>query len=153
MEKKKEIIERIREFNRFYTVLIGTLNTRFLGSDYSVTETRILFELISHGDCNAKDIITDLHIDKSYMSRIIKSFENKGLITKKVSEKDRRAYIIHLTDRGIEETQTLISRTNLQIGELISNLELDECNEICQAMDLITDYLSGNNEERKKSNE
>lgn len=153
MDNKKDVVERIREFNRFYTVLIGTLNTHFLDSEYSVTETRILFELTTHENCNAKNLIKNLHIDKSYMSRIIKSFEKKKLITKKISEQDHRAYTIRLTNKGKKEVTALIDRTNYQIGELISDLNLEECKKICMAMDLITDYLSRNNSERIMENE
>lgn len=153
MDNKKDIVERIREFNRFYTVLIGTLNTHFLDSEYSVTETRILFELISYEDCNAKNLIENLHIDKSYMSRIIKSFEKKKLITKRMSEQDHRAYTIRLTNKGKKEVTALIDRTNYQISELISDLNIEECKKICIAMDLITDYLSRNNSERIIENE
>ena len=45
MTNKQETINQIREFNRFYTVLFGFLNRNYLDSNYSVTETRILFEL------------------------------------------------------------------------------------------------------------
>lgn len=153
MDGKKEFVERIREFNRFYTVLIGSLNVHFLDSEYSVTETKILFELIANKECNAKSIAKNLHIDKSYMSRIIKSFEKKELIMKCVSEVDHREHIIRLTNKGKEEVTSLINMTNMQIGALISDLNMEECKKMCMAMDLITDYLSRNNNERKEKNE
>lgn len=151
MNKKEETVEHIREFNRFYTVLVGSLNTHFLGSKYSITETRILFELLSHKKCYAKDIVEYLHIDKSYMSRIIKSFEKNGLIIKEMSQFDHRAFLITLTDKGQMETNMLIEKTNQQIHEWIDGLNLQECQEICSAMNTIKHYLS--NDERKMKNE
>lgn len=142
MNGKKEAVERIRQFNRFYTVLIGTLDRNFLGCAYSVTETRILFELRSNENCSAKEIAEKLHIDKSYMSRIMKAFEKKGLIAREVSTQDRRAQVIRLTPKGESEVKLLIGLTNTQIGGLISNLNEEECQKICEAMDLITEYLS-----------
>lgn len=142
MNNRQDVIEHIREFNRFYTVCMGILNKHFLNTDYSTTETRILFELISHKECTAKYLTKKLHIDKGYVSRIMKSFERKNLICKSVDPYDHREYLIQLTSKGQQETLMLIQQTNHQIEDLISHLNTKECDEICQAMDLITNYLS-----------
>ncbi len=141
MEREKFIISRFREFNRFYTVLIGTLNKHFLGTDYSLTETRVLFELISNNDCKANDLVDILNIDKSYMSRIILSFEKKGLLEKHCSYNDRRANILSLTEYGKKTVNELLSFTNHQIADLVSPLTEKEAIEVIRAMDTITKYL------------
>ena len=142
MENRIAVVERIREFNRFYTVLIGTLNNRFLGTEFSVTETRILFELLSNDGCSANLLVNKLHIDKSYMSRILKSFEKRQLIRKQTSDEDRRAQCIYFTEKGIQTIQELIAVTNNDIGGLIQTLSDEECREVCRAMDTITTCLS-----------
>lgn len=147
MKDKDNVVARIREFNRFYTTLIGVLNKKFLGSDYSLTETRILFELNSNNDCKANDLVNSLHIDKSYMSRIMKSFEKKGLIEKQGAVDDKRANIITLTEYGKTVIGDLIAATDKQISELISSLTEEECYGVVSAMDDITQYLSASNEE------
>ncbi|MDQ7093477.1 MarR family transcriptional regulator [Desulfosporosinus sp. PR] len=70
------LIDHIREFNRFYTNVLGLLNQHYL-SDFSLTEARILFDLSDLGCCTANALSSRLNIDKSYMSRIIKRFEKK----------------------------------------------------------------------------
>lgn len=139
------IIDRIREFNRFYTTLIGALNKNFLGSDYSLTETRILFELNLNSNCKANDLVHSLHIDKSYMSRLIKSFEKKGLIEKQGASDDKRANIIILTEHGKEVIDLLIAATNQQIKGLVSSLTAEECHSVICAMDTITQHFNTNN--------
>lgn len=146
MKSKITTIHRIREFNRFYTVLIGSLNRNYLGSEFTVAETRILFELISSDACVAIDLVNRLHIDKSYMSRIIKSFERKGLVEKKVSSDNKRFNIITLTEKGRKTVNELISVTNHQIADIIEPLTQAQCNEIVAAMDTITKYLRENEE-------
>ena len=141
MENKIETIERVREFNRFYTVIIGILNRNFLGTDYSVTETRILFELQSNPKSTANSLIDKLQIDKGYMSRILKSFEKKGFITKQVASEDKRSYLIQLTQKGNDKVDELIKVTNRQIEGLVEPLTTGECNEMIEAMDIITKYL------------
>lgn len=144
---ENRIIDRIREFNRFYTTLIGVLNKNFLGSDYSLTETRILFELNLNQNCKANDLVRSLHIDKSYMSRIIKSFEKKGLIEKHSAFDDKRSNIIVLTEYGKEVIHALITATNQQIKELTSALTEEECLSVINAMDTITKHLNTHNME------
>lgn len=141
MNPKVSTLHRIREFNRFYTVLIGSLNRNYLGSEFTVTETRILFELISNDACVAIDLVNLLHIDKSYMSRIIKSFERRGLVEKKVSTDNKRFNIITLTEKGKKTVNELISVTNAQIAAMIEPLTQAQCDEIAAAMDTITEYL------------
>ncbi len=78
MDNKTETVYKIREFNRFYTVLLGLLDRNFLNSEYSVTEIRILFELENNDGCSAVDLIEKLYIDKGYLSRLIKGFIVRG---------------------------------------------------------------------------
>lgn len=141
MENKREAVERIREFNRFYTVIIGILNRNFLDTDYSVTEARILFELQSNPESTANSLIEKLRVDKSYMSRILKSFEKKGFITKQVLPEDKRSSVIQLTQKGSDKVNELIEVTNRQIEGLVKPLTAGECDKVIEAMDTITKYF------------
>lgn len=141
MEEYDEIINEIRKFNRFYTVNMGLLDLDYLDTEYSVAETRILFEIKVHEPCIQSDIAKILHIDKSYLSRLMKHFYKNGLIEKKKSNKDKRATIISLTEKGSAETERLIELTRRQIKDKIYKLSLSECNELCEAMNVIISIL------------
>lgn len=146
MTNKQETINQMREFNRFYTVLFGFLNRNYLDSNYSVTETRILFELRQNEQLNANKLIDLLHLDKSYISRIIRDFEKAELITRTPSSDDKRALIIQLTNKGLEETEKLINITNLEIFKLIEPFNLETCNDLCKAMKKIINIFTNNND-------
>lgn len=137
MEDKQEAVRQIRAFNRFYTVLLGFLNRDYFGSGYSVTETRILFELKQGGQMSASQLIDMLHLDKSYISRLIRSLEQKALLTRHPSEKDGRARILALTPAGQAEADRLIEITNSKLYELVAPLSGEACDGLCQAMDTI----------------
>ena len=104
MEIYNTTVNEIRKFNRFYTVTMGFLGSGYLDSDYSIVETRILFEMKIHGTCIQSDIVKALHMDKSYLSRIMKRFCKKGLVEKIKSDDDKRATKITLTEAGKKET-------------------------------------------------
>ena len=74
------VVEKIRAFNRFYMPSMNLLGNRYLGSEYSVTEARIFFEIYENEGCNAAHIAEQMNIDKSYLSRMIKGHEKNGYI-------------------------------------------------------------------------
>ncbi|MDO5345749.1 MAG: MarR family winged helix-turn-helix transcriptional regulator [Lachnospiraceae bacterium] len=136
-----KLINEIRKFNRFYTVNMGFLDSSYLDSNYSIAETRILFEIKVHGTCIQSDIVKTLHIDKSYLSRLVQRFCKKGLVEKIKSNDDKRMTKITLTERGIEETERLIALTNKQIESQIKELDFDECDKLCNALNTIISIL------------
>lgn len=137
MENKQETVNQIRAFNRFYTVLLGFLNGDYWDSGYSITETRILFELKQSSQTSANHLIELLHLDKGYVSRLVRSFEQKGLLTRCISPNDKRTRILELTPKGQAETDRLIEITNSKIYELIKPLSAEKCEDLCKAMDFI----------------
>lgn len=132
-----ETISEIRKFNRFYTVNMGFLDSGYLDTEYSIVETRILFEIKMHEKCIQSDIVKTLHIDKSYLSRIMKRFYKNGLIKKDKSNEDKRATYITLTEKGIVETERLINITDNQIRTKINGLSSEECDELCAALNMV----------------
>lgn len=136
-----KVIEEIRRFNRFYTVNMGFLDSGYLDSDYSITETRILFEIKVHGTCIQSDIVKTLHIDKSYLSRLVQRFCKKGLVEKIKSDDDKRTTKITLTERGIEEIEKLTVLTNTQIESQVKGFDSDECDRLCTALNTIISIL------------
>lgn len=141
MDFYDKVIEEIRRFNRFYTVNMGFLDSVYLDSDYSITETRILFEIKVHGTCIQSDIVKTLHIDKSYLSRLVQRFCKKGLVKKIKSDDDKRMTKITLTERGMEEIEKLTVLTNMQIESQVKGFDPDECDRLCNALNTIISIL------------
>lgn len=141
MDGYDKTINEIRKFNRFYTVSMGFLDSKYLDTDYSIAETRILFELKVYGKCIQNKLVKTLHIDKSYLSRIINRFYKDEIIEKNKSDEDKRATYISLTEKGHTETEKLIKLTNIQIKNKINKLSIDECNKLCNAMDTIISII------------
>lgn len=146
MNEYDKTINEIRKFNRFYTVNMGFLDSGYLDTEYSIAETRILFEIKMHEKCIQSDIAKTLHIDKSYLSRLIKRFDKNGLIEKDKSSEDKRAAYLVLTEKGTMETERLMKRTNTQIQAKISELSSDERDALCDALNTVISILGKGNE-------
>lgn len=141
MNSKEDTVEAIRAFNRFYTVNMGFLSTGYLDSDFSVIETRILFELRTNERMMQSEISQLLHVDKSYLSRIIKRFEKNDLIIRIPSKEDKRASFITLTEKGISIADEQIRLTNEQIGEQISHLSNADCRKLKDSLQTVMNIL------------
>ena len=136
---QESLITTIRSFNRFYTVMLGFLNQKYLGTKYSVTETRILFEIRSSDKVLAKDLCSKLKLDKSYVSRILAKFEKQKLIIRKTASNDKRQNPIALTKFSLEQVTQLIERTNQDIYRLICNFDEESSKKIADALCFIMD--------------
>src|SRR5690606_33034894 len=117
-----EIIHTIRAFNRNYVRSIGLLQKTMLNSDYSLTESQILFIVHEQKTTTATEINKILKLDEGYLSRINKKLISKSLLTKEQSPIDKRCYEIKMTDRGIEEQQKLDDLSTASVRILISSL-------------------------------
>ena len=140
-DEQQQIIRKIRGFNRFYTDVIGLLNQHFLDSPYSLAEGRILFEISKARNIQASKIMTVMHIDKSYLSRLLKKLEKENLIVRKPSENDARAVEISLTEKGNQEFEVLNQRSEEQIKGLLQSLSAEKSRMLAEHMTAITDIL------------
>lgn len=138
----KEIISEIRQFNRFYTKILGLINNRILDTDYSLTEARILFEISERTECIANNLVQELNIDRSYMSRILRKFEREGLIKKKSSAVDSRKNFLFVTEKGEELLNKINRQSDEQINSLFQSLTTSEMDEILNSMMIIKERLN-----------
>ncbi len=147
MTRRQELIEKIRNFNRFYTNVLGLLDQHFLDTPFSLTEGRVLYEIAHMEECSAKKIRENIAIDEGYLSRIIDKFIQKGLITKKPSRNDRRLHLIALTKRGQEEFSKLNENQNKLIDQIMVKLSQQESAELVSMMERIQELLKTGNHE------
>jgi DNA-binding MarR family transcriptional regulator/GNAT superfamily N-acetyltransferase len=136
-------VERIRNFNRFYTQILGLLNNKLLKSDYSLAEARILFELAQTPNLVSRDLSKQLHLDPAYLSRLLMRFEKQGLIHKKKSRCDTRKQILSLTSQGRSAIAGLQEMSNRQITSSLINTSKEEHEQLVKAMDLIEQIFTG----------
>ena len=140
----KEIIYDIRQFNRFYTKVLGLFNNQILDTDYSLTEARILFEISERPECIANNLVQELNIDRSYMSRILRKLEREELIEKKSSTIDSRKNLLFLTKKGDELLDKINIQSDEQINQLFNGLTDSEINEVRISMLKIKERIDKN---------
>ncbi len=115
-------IAAVRHFNRYYTRQIGVLRKTFLDSPYSLGEARVLYEIASHRAPTASEIARRLDLDAGYLSRLLRNFERRGLIRKRVSAKDGRQSHLTLTARGRKSFMPLEARSQRATVAMLEQL-------------------------------
>lgn len=96
-----ESIARLRRFNRLYLRVIGLLEERDGRSAYSPAEVRVLYEIANRDRPTASELASDLHLDPGYLSRMLRGFRARGLVTAGPSPTDGRRSHLRLTPAGM----------------------------------------------------
>jgi DNA-binding MarR family transcriptional regulator/GNAT superfamily N-acetyltransferase len=101
----KQDIALVRSFNRLVARQVGALNDRYLGRR-PLGEARVLFEIGPDG-ATPRDVRARLGLDSGYLSRMIHSLQNGGLVEETPNPADRRTKRLRLTAAGRSEMREL----------------------------------------------
>lgn len=134
-------IEAVRRFSRFYTRTVGVLHEGLLDSPFSLAEARVVYELAHHERTTANELSEELGLDPGYLSRILRGFEQRGLITRQPSEADARQNILSLTPEGLEAFADLNARSRQEIGGMLARLGTADQDRLVAAMRTIEDLM------------
>jgi DNA-binding MarR family transcriptional regulator/GNAT superfamily N-acetyltransferase len=148
---KKKPIQDMRAFNRWYTDVIGLLNRHLLDSPYNLSEARLIYELHNAGAIQASQIMGLMHIDKSYLSRMLKRLEKEKLVARKQSREDGRAVLLSLTDKGQREFAALNGASDEQISSLVGHLSEEQREELVGHMGAIRRLMGESIDKREVS--
>ncbi|GAA3445662.1 bifunctional helix-turn-helix transcriptional regulator/GNAT family N-acetyltransferase [Planomonospora venezuelensis] len=134
-------VAEVRAFNRFYTGVIGLLDQGMVGTPYSLTEGRILFELDRHGRLEAGELRRLLGLDAGYLSRILRRFEADGLVARERSAADARRQVIVPTGAGRAAFELLDERSAEQVRGLLGGLDEEDRRRLVAGMAAVREVL------------
>lgn len=145
MGNKTELtVTQIRDFNRFYTNIIGLVNQHILESPYSLAEVRVMLEINNAVECTASEITRVLQIDPGYLSRILRRFKTEGLIEITKSKIDGRAQNVALTEKGRATFSQLSNASDMQLVQILKPISQGTQQQLVTHMAAIQNILSDN---------
>jgi DNA-binding MarR family transcriptional regulator/ribosomal protein S18 acetylase RimI-like enzyme len=112
-------IAAVRRFSRFYTGRIGVLREGLHDSPFSLTQSRVLYELANRKAPTATELARDLDLDAGYLSRILRRFEKEELVARTPSPEDGRQSFLALTAAGQEAFGGLNRRSRDEVAALL----------------------------------
>jgi DNA-binding MarR family transcriptional regulator/N-acetylglutamate synthase-like GNAT family acetyltransferase len=135
-------VSEIRRFNRFYTRQIGVLQEGLLSSPFSLTEVRVLYEIAHDKKITAVALCRELGLDAGYVSRILRSFEKRGLIARIRSTSDGRQQFLSLTTKGRKIFAPLEARSNEQVAAMLEKVPRSRQKQFIHAMHTIESAIN-----------
>jgi DNA-binding MarR family transcriptional regulator/GNAT superfamily N-acetyltransferase len=132
----------VRAFNRFYTRLVGALDEHLLGSGFSLPEARLVYELATRGKTTAAAIAAELSLDPGYLSRLLRTLSERGLVDRLASESDGRQTMLSLSAAGRASFAPLEQKSSEAVGALLSPLSADTRRRVVAAMGTISRALA-----------
>ncbi|TGP37370.1 MarR family transcriptional regulator, partial [bacterium M00.F.Ca.ET.228.01.1.1] len=112
-----------------------------LKSPFSLTEARVLYELAHRDGLVASDLVRDLGLDPGYVSRLLKKFEERGLVERAASEADARRSPIALTLAGRDAFAPLNQDSHDQVHALLDRLAPADPEKLVNAMRTVQNLL------------
>jgi DNA-binding MarR family transcriptional regulator/GNAT superfamily N-acetyltransferase len=142
MEQQVLCVEAVRRFSRFYTRQVGVLHEGYNGSEFSLTEARVIYELAHREAATASDLAKYLGLDPGYLSRILKNFQERRLVQRQASDLDARQYLLSLTEFGQQRFAELNARSRSDMAKMLSALTARQQQRLISAMSDIEALLS-----------
>lgn len=147
MTENAAVLERqvaaIRQFNRFYTGRIGVLQEGLVGSPFSLTEARLLYELAHRDGVSAGALARDLALDPGYLSRALRGLERRGLVSRKPAPDDGRRMQLALTDAGRDAFAGLDAASRDAVTAMLDPVGPEDRDRLVGAMARIERLLDG----------
>src|SRR5437867_1682576 len=132
-----ENVAAVRAFNRFYTRRIGALDEGHMGSDFTLGEGRVLYELAHVEGLTAKRLGEVLDLDAGYLSRMLKRFEDAGLVARAPDPADGRSSRLSLTSAGSAAFEPLNRDAARRVNDMLSPLSPRQRDELAAAMAVV----------------
>lgn len=133
-------VAAIRAFTRFYTRKIGVVDG-MASNPFSLAEARVLYELANRQQPTATDIRKELGLDAGYISRILRDFERRKLVTREQSKTDERQRFLSLTTKGRKAFAPLNERSDRNVAAMLHELSPTERTHVVDAVQTVQRLL------------
>ena len=131
----------VRAFNRFYTRRIGVLAPKLAGSDFSLPEARLLWELAHHAPVSASGLSKSLQLDAGYLSRLLRGLKSRGLLAEQAHPSDGRQTLLKLSAAGRRAFAPLDRGSQAETEALLAPLSAPQRQALVDAMSRIQAVL------------
>ncbi len=137
MERMGKIINRLATLNR------NDSNQRLKEYNLTGNEGAILMILKKNPEIYQEDIIKELQVDKSAVTRLLQNMVNKKLVKRIQSPDDKRYYLIAITKQGLEKQKLVDNVFSKKDRDIVAGLSKNEQIELRRMLNIIKYNLEG----------
>jgi DNA-binding MarR family transcriptional regulator/GNAT superfamily N-acetyltransferase len=132
---------QVRSFNRSVTQRIGALQDGYLARGRPLGASRVLWEIGGDGT-DLRVLRARLDLDSGYLSRLVRSLEDDGLVVVEPGARDKRVRTARLTDAGRVERELLDRRSDDLASSLLAPLSDAQRARLVDAMGVVERLLT-----------
>ena len=132
---------QVRAFTRSVTQRIGALNDEYLARGRPLGASRVLWEIGADGT-DLRTLRARLDLDSGYLSRLVRSLEQDGLVAVQPGAGDKRVRTVRLTDAGRAERDLLDRRSDELASSLLVSLSDVQRDRLVEAMGVVERLLT-----------
>ncbi|MEU8251823.1 bifunctional helix-turn-helix transcriptional regulator/GNAT family N-acetyltransferase [Nonomuraea sp. NPDC048916] len=126
-------IRRVRSFNRTVTQRIGALYDEYLARERPIGASRVLWE-IGEAGADVRTLRVGLDLDSGYLSRLLRTLEQQGLVVVEPGSPDKRVRTVRLTPAGLAERRELDRLSDELARSLLDSLSDTQQARLVEAM-------------------
>ena len=90
--------------------------------DVTLEQFVVLYNLVIEDGINQKKLSGRVDKDQATLARILDILENRGYVERRTTEKDRRAFLVFITDKGREKVRDTARRLGTVHKEIIDGI-------------------------------
>ncbi|MEM7429700.1 MAG: bifunctional helix-turn-helix transcriptional regulator/GNAT family N-acetyltransferase [Pseudomonadota bacterium] len=118
----QDLVNDIRRSSRDLVRELGLLEPTAAGTDLSISAVHAILEIGAAGSLTARQISERLLLEKSTVSRMLKSLVHRGDLEERASPRDARAKEIRLSPQGRKTLAAITGHANARVQEALASL-------------------------------
>lgn len=117
------LVSEIRSASRDLVREFGFMNRTVAGTDLSVSAVHAIIEIGKAGRLSSTDLSRILILEKSTVSRLVKSLVDRGEVHEVRSKDDARMKYLHLTGKGSETLKAIDKFAETQVAAALDHMD------------------------------
>jgi DNA-binding MarR family transcriptional regulator/GNAT superfamily N-acetyltransferase len=134
-------VAQVRAFNRTVTQRIGALQDAYLARGRPLGASRVLWE-VGQGATDLRSLRVRLDLDSGYLTRLVRSLEDDGLVAIAPDPSDKRVRTVSLTRAGRAERALLDRRSDELASSFLAPLSDSHRARLIEAMGAVERLLT-----------
>ncbi|MGI9385006.1 MAG: MarR family winged helix-turn-helix transcriptional regulator, partial [Methyloligellaceae bacterium] len=116
------LVTKVRSASRELVREFGFMNKTVAGTDLPLSAVHTIVEIGATGRLSAKALSEKLLLEKSTISRLVKSLVDRGELREVRAEDDGRSKYLHLTNQGAATLDAIARFAERQVGSALAPL-------------------------------
>lgn len=93
--------------------------------DITLEQYVVLYNLVDQDGINQKSLSHKVDKDQATLARILDILENRGYVVRRTTEKDRRAFLVFITEEGKNKVKEITRRLGMVHKEIVEGIPSD----------------------------